>query len=79
MNVFKYIGTVDVLPTIAVSDGDVCTLHGDEYIRCGGEWIIAGLQEPEIKQIKPLPTTCERCGAPLNHGKCEYCGTDYRF
>ena len=24
------------------------------------------------------PTNCKNCGAVLNYGKCEYCGTDYR-
>ena len=24
------------------------------------------------------PTNCKNCGAVLNNGKCEYCGTDYR-
>lgn len=23
-------------------------------------------------------TNCEKCGAPLHNGKCDYCGADYR-
>lgn len=30
-----------------------------------------------VETAKPIRTNCNNCGAPLNNGKCEYCGTDY--
>lgn len=33
-----------------------------------------------IANGKMQPAVCTRCGAPLNSsGKCEYCGTQFRY
>ena len=34
--------------------------------------------KPPKEAQKKIPTNCKNCGAPLENGKCKYCGTEYR-
>lgn len=45
-----------------------------------GEWTKIGEVIPSETQEEPkeIPTNCKNCGAPLENGKCKYCGTEYR-
>ena len=88
----KYVGDIDINPTVSfkyIGDkpslpasgnmGEVITVHGEPYVFNGSSWEYVGdISENQQPTQKQLPVTCERCGAPLTHGKCEYCGTDYR-
>ena len=38
-------------------------------------WIYPDFEHEEPKET---PTNCKNCGAPLENGKCKYCGTEYR-
>jgi hypothetical protein len=70
----NFLGAVDELPTNA-KVGDVVHYNGTVWVYTGSEFEAFGVSRDKEKE---LPVTCERCGAPLNHGVCEYCGTDYR-
>lgn len=39
---------------------------------------IGELSTSEEEPPKMIPTNCKNCGAPLENGKCKYCGTEYR-
>lgn len=76
---FKFKGVTDILPPKG-EPGDIWMVGRENYVWCGG-WQELGGNEPRetVREVVRTPSTCEKCGAPLNPYKikCEYCGVYY--